>query len=306
MKNVKTAFKSAINKIAKCGVNIMNKLKGNSNRRKLILGGSGVVIILMIIGLTICLVNINIGKNDLTLTSSGEDKTNLAKTALTTKAEVQKDPVASITATNTVASATIPDGNGGAVANPDITNNQPKPVPEGSPESVNPPAPEQPSKPAEKPSQPTEQPSTPDRESAVAITNYLKSTFTNQGTNNSNIHDSSCICTPGFLANAMPIIDNFIAGGISEGTARSKIAALDVSGDADFGDGRILITETGGANVVDVTVPGSGGRHACLDASISLNGGGVMDVGVTYDASSDTYHVKGIMILCDTQFKDKV
>lgn len=309
MKNIKNVVKNAIARIRTSLVDTIDRLSRTSLKTRFILGGSGLVVLAIIVGLGVCLTNLGSSRNDVVLTSDSGEKTKVTdeqiKTALTTKAEVQKDPVASITATNTVASATIPDGNGGAVANPAIVDNQPKPVPEGNASAE----PAEPSKPTEQPSQPTEQPSqpsqptAPSRDSAESVANHLRSTFFRKSTNNSDVNSQWNSCTPSFLANAMPIIDSFIAGGISEGTARSQIAALDLTGDCIDKYGQTVIVKVESVDVVNVTMPAGNSIADLYSSAGVLNGGCVMNLGVTYDSSSDTYNVRGININVSTRVK---
>lgn len=217
-----------------------------------------------------------------------EDKTN-PPSAPDTIEEIKVDP-----SKPDNVEPTIPDGEGGAKPNPEQPVNN-KHIDEGQPE-------QQPSQPSTPPQQEQpQQPSTPDRESGDSITAYIKSCRTNSNTNNSDVESMYCICTPAFLNNAMGIINNFINGAIDEGTARAQIQALNGTGDCKDSYGWTLYTEIDSINVVNVSIPGSQGREGCHDATWDLNGGGVCNYKVTYNASSDSYLIKGIMIRATIQ-----
>ena len=206
MKKIQILVKNAVIKIRDTASTAVKFIGNASIKQKVILGSSlGGSVLLIIGGLVVFnLHNSKTGQDEvITLTASdGSTSTitasqiaNAESTRGTSPDAVDYSTTTIGAATSTVVPAVVPDGHGGVTANPAITDSKSAPTTEGQSQ----PSTQQTSQtqsstkqtqttPSQTQSQPaqTQQPSTPSRMSGAEMTNYLKSIFFNQNTNNDN------------------------------------------------------------------------------------------------------------------------
>ena len=296
MKKVQIIIKNAIIKIRDTAVTSVDFIKDSSTKQKVIIGTSAASSILLIIcGITIFNLHNSKTNEDKVIVLS-QDSTNNPSTvtssqsATTTVAEEVASPSSIDTSTITTTST----------ANPAITDSKPAPTAEGQSQPT---AQQSQSQSTPKQSQPTPAPaqaqpaSTPNRMSGAEMTNYVKATSFNHNTNNDNTGSQLQICTPEFLSSAMSIIDSFINGSLDSGTAKSRLQALNGTGQHPNQYGVNEVTVVNSVNVVDCSVPGSTSKDGVSLKASNLQGSGVTDLLVTYDSSNDTYRIRGIKVV---------
>lgn len=309
MKNIKNLVQKIKDQVVNTAKGLVDRIVNMTVKQKLFAGATGLVILVVIVGL------IGITRKETVVATvaanpvlaedvkAGElvtpDKVEQAKPAEVVKpVEPELTTEEKEQAKQVIEPAVVPIPDGGAIANPNVNQSQTTTVVPDSRGPV-----EEPSKPTQQPEVVvSQQPVTPRRPSGAEMTNELRGCTFNRGSNNSDVNSPQVSCTPTFLSNAMPIIDSFIAGGLDEGSARSKLNSLNHTGDAVDDYGLTVITDIYSIIVCNGRSPASEGISGILDVSAYLPKA-VLNVVVTYDASSDTYLTRGIGLSTEVQNK---